>query len=144
VTYNKEVGVNESRPPSERPVSGWAVGGLTFAAVMLTLIGTFQLVAGLAAVIDDEFYVVTRNYAFDLDTSTWGWIHLLLGVLLLITGLGLFGRRAWAGVNAIFLAMLSALANFFFIPYYPLWSLLLIALNVWVIWSVTRPNVIEG
>ena len=129
--------------PSEQPVSGWAVGGISFAASILTLVGGFQIVSGLAAIINDQFFVVTRNYAFDLDASAWGWIHLVLGVLLLGTGIGLFGRRAWAGVTAIFLAMLSAFANFFFIPYYPFWALLVIALDVWVIWSLTRPSAIK-
>jgi hypothetical protein len=124
-------------------VSGWATGGITFAACVLILIGFFQVVAGFTAIIDDEFFVVTRNYTFDLDTSAWGWIHLLLGLLLVFTGFGLFGRQTWAGVTAIFLAMLSALANFFFIPYYPAWSILIIALNIWVIWSLTRPGAIQ-
>ena len=87
--------------------------------------------------------MVTQNYTFDLDTSAWGWIHLLLGILLVATGFGLFNRSAWAGVTAIFLAMLSALANFFFIPYYPFWAILLIALDIWVIWALTRPGAIR-
>ena len=87
--------------------------------------------------------MVAQNYTFDFDTSAWGWIHLVLGVLLVCTGFGLFSRAAWAGVTAIFLALLSALANFFFIPYYPFWAILLIALNVWVIWSLTRPGAIR-
>jgi hypothetical protein len=66
-----------------------------------------------------------------------------MGALLVATGIGLFGRQAWAGVTAIVLASLSALANFFFIPYYPFWSILVIALNVWVIWALTRPGAIE-
>jgi hypothetical protein len=110
---------------------------------VLTLIGAFQVIAGLAAIIDDEFFVVARNYTFDVDTTAWGWIHLLLGVLLIVTGFGLFGRAAWAAVAAIFLASLSAIANFFFIPYYPGWAILIIALDVWVIWSLTRPGAIE-
>ena len=125
------------------PVSGWAVGGITFAACVLTLIGFFQVIAGLTAIIDDDFFVVAQNYTFDIDTSGWGWIHLLLGILLVVTGFGLFSRAAWAGVTAIFLAMLSALANFFFIPYYPFWAILLIALDIWVIWSLTRPGAIR-
>jgi hypothetical protein len=129
--------------PSEQPVSGWAVGGIGFAASILTLVGGFQVVAGLSAIIDDQFFVVSRNYAFHLDVSARGWVHLVLGLLLLGTGIGLFGRRAWAGVTAIFLAMLSAFANFFFIPYYPFWALLVIALDVWVIWSLTRPSAIK-
>jgi hypothetical protein len=125
------------------PESGWAAGGITFAAVMLIVIGTFQLIAGLVAIFDDNFYVVTQNYTFDLDTSAWGWIHLLIGIALLATGFGLFSRSTWAGVTAIVLAMLSAIANFFFIPYYPFWSLLVIALDVWVIWALTRPGAIR-
>ena len=133
----------EQYPDDREPVSGWAVGGVTFAACVLTLIGFFQVIGGLVAIIDDNFYVVTQNYTFDLDTSAWGWIHLLLGILLVATGFGLFNRSAWAGVTAIFLAMLSALANFFFIPYYPFWAILVIALDIWVIWSLTRPGVIR-
>lgn len=130
-------------PSREQHVPGGALGGLIFAACVLTLIGAFQVVAGLTAIIDDEFYVVLPNYTFNLDTTAWGWIHLLLGVALLLTGLGLFGRQAWAGVTAIFLASLSALANFFFIPYFPLWAIVVIALDIWVIWSLTRPGAIR-
>jgi hypothetical protein len=57
------------RPAGDEPVSGWARGGVTFAACVLTLIGAFQVIAGLVAIIDDNFYVVTRNYTFDLDTT---------------------------------------------------------------------------
>ncbi len=130
-------------PRRDDQISGWAVGGLTFAACLLTLIGFFQIISGLVAIIDDEFYVVAQNYTFDIDTSGWGWIHLLLGLLLVITGFGLFNRSTWAGVTAIFLAGLSAVANFFFIPYYPFWAILVIALDVWVIWSLTRPEVLR-
>ena len=131
------------QPGRHESVSGWAVGGITFAACVLTLIGVFQIVAGLTAIFDDEFYVVTRNYTFDLDTTAWGWIHLLLGLALMGTGYGLFDRQTWAGVTGIVLAMLSTVANFFFIPYYPLWAILVIVLNVWVIWSLTRPGAIR-
>lgn len=135
--------MNDPGSPSQQPVSGWAVGGVTFAACILTLIGFFQIVAGLTAIIDDQFFVVAQHYTFDVDTTAWGWIHLLIGILLVFTGFGLFGRAAWAGVTAILLAGLSALANFFFIPYYPFWAILVIALDVWVIWALTRPNAIE-
>jgi len=124
-------------------VSGWAASGVAFAACMLVIIGSFQIVAGLAAIFDDEFFVVAGNYAFDLDTSAWGWIHLLLGVLLVLTGMGLFGQRPWAVLAALWLVTLSAIANFFFIPYYPFWAILVIALDVWVIWSLTRPGVMR-
>jgi hypothetical protein len=130
--------VNERSTPS-----GWAVGGVTFAATMLLIIGTFQVITGLVAIIDDEFYVVGANYTFELDTSAWGWIHLVIGLLVGLCGFGLFAGSTWAGVGAIFFASLSAVANFFFIPYYPFWSIVVIALAVWVIWSITRPGVLE-
>jgi len=135
----------ESRRDPQRSddVSGWALGAIAFAAALMTLIGIFHVIAGLVAIFDDEFYVVTRNYTFDLDVTTWGWIHLLVGVAVLATGLGLFARQTWAGITAIMLAMLSALSNFFFIPYYPIWSLLLIGLALWVIWALTRPGAIR-
>jgi hypothetical protein len=125
---------------SRREPSGWAASGIVFAACVLILIGSFQAITGLVAIFDDEFFVVTQNYTFDLDTSAWGWLHLLIGIALIVTALGLFSRSAWAGAAAIVLAGLSALANFFFIPYYPFWSLLMIALDIWVIWALTRPG----
>jgi hypothetical protein len=127
----------------QQPVSGWAVGGVAFAATMMTLIGVFQALAGLVAIFDDSFYVVARNYTFDLDVTVWGWIHLVIGLAVFATGLGLFARRSWAGITALMLVMLSALSNFFFIPYYPLWALLVLGLDVWVIWALTRPGVLE-
>jgi hypothetical protein len=125
------------------PVSGWVAGGVMFAAVMLVLIGSFEAIAGLTAIFDDEFFVVGANYTFELDTTAWGWIHLLLGALLVLAGAALFSGAAWAGIVAIVLASLSAVANFFFIPYYPFWAILEIALACWVIWALTRPGVLR-
>ena len=128
---------------SRQSVSGWASGGVVFAGVMLVLVGCFQSIAGLTAIFNDDFFASASNYTFDLDPSTWGWIHLLIGILLVLSGLSLFSGAAWAGVVAITLAVLSAVSNFFFIPYYPFWSILVIALDVWVIWALTRPGAIE-
>jgi hypothetical protein len=74
--------------------------------------------------------------------SAWGWIHLILGIVVALAGLALWNRKVWAATVAIFLAMLSSIANFFFIPYYPFWSILMIALAIWVIWALTRPGAI--
>lgn len=132
------------REPREPEVSGWAASGIVFAACVLTIIGAFQVIAGLTAIFDDEFFVVAQNYTFDLDVSAWGWVHLILGLLLLATGLGLFAGQAWASVTAIMLATLSAVVNFFFIPYYPVWAIVVIALDVWVIWALTRPGAVRA
>jgi hypothetical protein len=128
---------------ADREISGWASAAIGFAAVILLLIGSFQLITGVAAIVEDEFFVVGQEYAFDLDVSTWGWRHLILGVLLVVTSFGLMSRRGWAVVTGIVLATLSAIANFFFIPYYPFWAILVIALDVWVIWALTRPATIR-
>ena len=82
------------------------------------------------------------DYTFNFDTTGWGWIHLLLGLLLILVGYFLYTGAAWAVVTAIVLAGLSAISNFFFIPYYPFWSIVLIGLDVWVIWALTRPGVV--
>ena len=124
--------------------SGWAIGGISFAATMLLLIGVFQAIDGLVAILNDSFFVVTKNYTFDLDVTAWGWIHLILGILLIFAGWGIFTGKTWAGIAGITLAVLSAIANFFFIPYYPFWSILVIGLDVWVIWALTRPGVAEA
>jgi hypothetical protein len=88
--------------------------------------------------------VVTQNYTFDLDVTAWGWIHLILGIVMILTGFSLFSGKTWAAVVAIALATLSAIANFFFIPYYPFWSILVIGLDVWVIWALTRPDAVRA
>src|SRR5918994_1695073 len=105
-----------ARPPSHSPerggatmsrqarpveLSGWAEGGIAFAATVMLIAGVFQALNGLAALIDDQFYVVTANYAFDLDVSTWGFIHLIIGIVLILGGLGLFSRR----IGAVLLAL---------------------------------------
>jgi len=118
--------------------SGWVTGGVIFAAAAMIVIGCFQVIAGIAAIAGDEFFVVTANYTFDLDTTAWGWIHLILGIVILLAGAALFSGAVWAGAVAIVLAILSAIANFFFIPYYPFWSIVVIALDIWVIWAISR------
>ena len=130
---------SESREPS-----GWAAGGLIFAASVLVLVGMFQAIQGIVAIANDDFFVRASHYTFHLDVTTWGWIHLLIGIGVFIVGLALFNQAAWAAVAGIALAMLSAIDNFFFLPYYPVWSVILIALNVWVIWALSRPGVVRG
>jgi hypothetical protein len=115
----------------------FAYGMTIFAATMLVTIGLFQCVAGLAALFDDELFVTTPNYTFAFDTTTWGWTHLALGLLAVAVGVCLFMRQAWAMVAGIALAVLSALSNFVFLPYYPLWSIVVIGFAVTLIWALT-------
>ena len=115
---------------------GWALGFIVFAAVMMIMTGVFQALAGLIAIFENSFYVATRNYTFEFDVTAWGWIHLILGVIVALAGFALLSGATWARVVGITLAALSATANFLFIPYYPFWSLLIIALDVFVIWAL--------
>jgi hypothetical protein len=120
-----------------RDTSGMAVGFTVFAAIMMLMVGVFQALQGLIGIFENEFYVQTRNYLFQFDATTWGWIHLVLGLLVAFAGWGLLSGRTWARVVGITLAALSATANFLFIPYYPFWSLLIITLDIFVIWALT-------
>ena len=114
----------------------WAQGLILFAAVMMFVGGGFQAIAGLAAIFENEFYTVTPNYVLEFDVTAWGWIHLLLGVIVVFAGYGLLSGQTWARVVGIVLASVSALVNFAFIPYYPFWSLAIIALDVFIIWAL--------
>ena len=122
--------------------SGAAHGFVVFAGVIMIMSGAFQAIAGLVGLFANEFYVETRNYLFKFDATTWGVIHLLVGVLVLFAGFAVMSGQTWARVIGIILAALSGLANFTFLPYYPFWSLLIIALDVVVIWAlaVYHPN----
>jgi hypothetical protein len=118
-------------------VSGWAVGFVVFAAVMMMIIGAFQVIAGIAAIFEDDFFVLGPNYLYDVDVTAWGWIHLILGVVIFLAGIGVMAGATWARVVGIALASLSAIANFMFIPYYPIWSIVMIALDILVIWALS-------
>jgi hypothetical protein len=117
--------------------SGWAIGFTMFAAIMLVIIGSFQVIVGLAGIFENEFYVRTPNYFLELDASAWGWIHLIWGVLVLIGGFGLFAGSLWGRTLGVLGAAGAALANFAFIPLYPVWSIVVIAVSVAVIWALT-------
>ncbi|ASR35221.1 hypothetical protein BAY61_09720 [Prauserella marina] len=119
-------------------LSPTASGITYFAGVILVVNGVLQLLNGFSAIFADNFYLSVNNYLIDIDLTAWGWVHLALGALVLVAGIGVFAARSWAYWTAIALVSLSVFANFLFIPYYPLWSLLIIALDVWVIWALSR------
>jgi hypothetical protein len=117
--------------------SAGAVGLTVFAAVLMIMVGIFHAAQGLVAIVNDTFYVVGEEYVFQFDVTTWGWIHLLLGILVAVAGFALFSGAVWARTVGVALAVLSAVANFLWMPYYPFWSIAIIALNVFVIWALT-------
>lgn len=117
--------------------SAWAVGWSAFAGVMLVILGIADFFQGLVALVNDDFYVVGREWVFEFDVTTWGWIHLIGGILLVLVGLGIFTGNVAARTVGVIVAGLSVLWNFAWLPYYPVWSVILIAVGVAVIWSLT-------
>lgn len=119
----------------------WAIGGLAFAATLMIMLGLWQIFVGIAAIAEDDVFAVTPGYTYEIDTTAWGWIHLILGVLVLAAGFSLLGAFTWARVVGIVLAVLVAVNNFLFLPYHPLWSIVVIALAVFVVWALaTAPG----
>jgi hypothetical protein len=111
---------------------------VVFAATILLLVGIYQIFLGIAAIAKNQFFVVTANYAYVVNVKTWGWIHLAIGIVAVLTGLFLFTGQLWARILGVAIAGISAVANFFFLPYYPLWSLLIIAVDVFAIWAIAH------
>jgi hypothetical protein len=130
-----------SSPPAHqaRP-AGWVVGLSLFAGILMIITGVFNAMEGVVALFRNEVYVATPRYIFAFDLTTWGWIQLILGLIVLAAGFGVVTGQLWGRVVGIGIALLSMLANFAFIPYYPVWSLLIIALNVFVIWALCVYN----
>ncbi|WP_040779751.1 DUF7144 family membrane protein [Nocardia pneumoniae] len=119
---------------------GVAAGTSMGAAIILVTVGLLQLFQGIAAVAEDEVFVAGVEYIYKFDFTTWGWIHIVLGVLMAAVGLALFTGARWARIATIVFAAISILANFLWLPYYPWWSVLIIALDIVVIWAVTTWN----
>lgn len=117
--------------------SSWAVGWTIFAAIMLMLGGAFQAIYGMVALFNDEFYVKVNDWTFAFDVTAWGWIHLILGVAVALSGAGLFSGNVAARTVGVIVASISAVANFMSLPYYPIWSTLVIVLDIAVIWALT-------
>ncbi|MGX1274552.1 nitrate reductase NapE component [Streptomyces phaeoluteigriseus] len=113
-----------------------AAGLTAFAAVMLFLVGLLDIFRGIMAVAEDDIFVTTRNYAFAFDLTSWGWIHLSLGVLAVIVSIGLLKVSMWARVSGVAIAGLVIIANFLSLPYYPVWSVVMIALSGFIIWAL--------
>ena len=112
---------------------GWGF----FAALMLVLVGTMQIVQGLGAIANPDFFITNGNQLFVFDIATWGWIHLVLGIVSMVVGSGLFNGSSWARVLAIIIVMISFLAQFAFLTVYPIWSIIIMVIDILVIYALT-------
>jgi uncharacterized membrane protein len=133
-SYDRPTGYDQPSGYSQR--TGWT-GWIVFAAIMMIVAGTLNLLYGIVAAVNDEWVVFTNRADVYLDVSEWGWVHIIMGGIVLLSGIGLFSGNFLARTVAVIVAAISLIGNFFFIPVYPLWALIVVTIDVLVIWAVT-------
>jgi hypothetical protein len=122
---------------SQREGSAWAAGWISFAGFMMIMLGAFHAVAGLVGIVNDTFYVKGSKYLFQFDRTTWGWINLIVGIIVVLAGFGVFTGAVWARTVGVIMAIVSGIAAFAWLPWYPFWSIVIIVVAVAVIWALT-------
>jgi tetrahydromethanopterin S-methyltransferase subunit F len=129
-------GSSPSYTTSANDVSGWA-GWVVFAGIMMIMLGAFQAIEGLVALFDDGYYLVTASgLVLNVNYNVWGWTHLILGILAVATGFGLLAGNTAARVVGIIIAVVSAIVNLAFIAAYPVWSTIVIAVDIIAIYAI--------
>ncbi|MFJ5772967.1 hypothetical protein [Streptomyces sp. NPDC093094] len=120
----------------------WVSSGVLFAGVLMLCSGILAVLQGIAAIADDDVYARVGRYVYELDLTGWGWVHVVLGVLVAVTGGGLLKAAPWARFAGIFFAALGLIAQFLFLPYAPVWSVIMMAIYVFIIWALSshRPE----
>ncbi len=117
--------------------AGSTIGSTAGAAIWMVLAGALHVVQGVVALVDDTFFVRVDDYMYKFDVTTWGWIHLTVGVVVLTAGIALFRAPTWARVVAVAFASASILVSFAWLPFSPLWSMTVIVIDLLVLWAVT-------
>ena len=128
---------------SDRPVegtveaSGAAVSLTALAGILMFLLGGWWIIAGFVAIVNDDFFVVTQEWIFEFSTTSWGWTHLILGIVVLLASFCLFTGAVWARTVGVILAVISGLVAFAWLPYYPVWAILFVTMSVLTVWALT-------
>ncbi|MFE9771080.1 hypothetical protein ACFYOV_05275 [Streptomyces sp. NPDC005931] len=120
--------------------STWATGWTVAAAVLMTFGGIMAVFQGIAAIAEDDVFVVTQNFSYEFSLTGWGWVHLILGALVAAAGIALMRGATWARATGVALAGLSMIANFVWLPYAPVWSIVLIVIDGFIIWALCAPR----
>jgi len=116
--------------------TGW-VGWVVFSGIMMIMLGMFEAIVGFVALFKEDYYLVPRSgLVVSVDYTTWGWVHLILGIVALLAGFGVLAGQMWARVIGIIMAVVSAIANIAFVAAYPIWSVIVIALDILVIYAL--------
>lgn len=116
--------------------SVWAAGGTTFAGVLLLVDGILAVIKGVSGIASDDVYARINDYTFEFGVTAWGWIHLVLGVILVVVGRGILKGASWARGVGVALAAVSLVANFMWLPYQPVWAVISVAVDTFVIWAL--------
>lgn len=119
-----------------RKPTAW-LGWVYFAGSMLLVVGGVQIISGLVGIFHKSFYAVSSSGLVAFNYAAWGWINLILGAIVLLTGLGVWAGSAWARTIAVFLAVLVMIDNVAFITAYPLWSIIALIINGFIIYALT-------
>ncbi|WP_425586212.1 DUF7144 family membrane protein [Streptomyces sannanensis] len=118
--------------PWHAPTSGTTV----FAAAMMIVGGAMAIFEGISGIRKDQLFIATRHYVFEFSLAGWGWVHLILGIVLLLAGCVVLSGALWARFFGVSVAGLGVIANFLSVPYYPLWALTLVAVNILIVWAL--------
>ncbi|MFE4799631.1 hypothetical protein ACFRFL_32410 [Streptomyces sp. NPDC056708] len=125
-----------ARSAAQGDINPWAAGGIMFAGVLLLVDGVFGVIKGISGIASDQVYARISNYTFKFDVAAWGWIHLVLGILLGFVGWGILKGAVWARVTGVVLAAISLVINFMWLPYQSIWAIISIAIDTFVIWAL--------
>ncbi|MFK0044212.1 hypothetical protein ACIQU4_08905 [Streptomyces sp. NPDC090741] len=123
---------NADPSPWHGPTSGTTV----LAAALMIFGGAMAVFEGIAALAKDDLFLATRHYVFEFNLTGWGWVHLILGILIVLAGCAVLTGALWARFFGVFVAGLGAIANFLWIPYYPVWATVLVAVNLFIVWAL--------
>src|SRR4051812_23182728 len=118
-------------------MTAW-VGWIAFAGAMMVMLGSFHVIEGLVALFKDEVFLVGKSgLVVNVDYTAWGWAHIIGGIIIAAAGVAVFTGKVWARTIGVLMAMVSAVVNITFLSAYPIWSTIMIALDVLVIWALT-------
>jgi len=108
-----------------------------FAGSIMVIVGFLNFFYGLAAIVNDDVVVVGGHGAIIADLTAWGWVTLILAVVLVLTGFGLFTGAEWARVVGVLIVSLNAIEQVWIFPAAPLWAFIVILLDVIILYNLT-------
>jgi hypothetical protein len=125
----------ESHPLTPQRTTGWA-SWIVFAALFMVINGVLGVIQGLVSLFRDDFFIVTDDHIATFNVSAWGWIHIVIGAILIAVGLAVFKGALWARVGAVVIVSLNLIAQFTWASVFPVWAVIVIAIDALVLWAL--------